>query len=98
MITEEDIKLFVEKCQALTDSLTEPGYYRIGFESLKKNYRIFHDYGQGAGRSLHCFVDKETGDVYKGSWKAVVKNGRRGNIFEPDISRFMDRYGTRYLR
>ena len=34
----------------------------------------------GSGRSVHCFIDNATGDVYKAAgWKAPAK-GIRGNI------------------
>jgi hypothetical protein len=42
----------------------------------------------GKARSIHAFVDKETGDIYKpAGWKAPAK-GSRGNITDPSyISR-----------
>jgi hypothetical protein len=37
------------------------------------------------GGHVHCFVDAETGDVYKaGSWKAPALNGARYNIMNPE--------------
>lgn len=39
--------------------------------------------GGRSGASVHCFVNAETGDVYKaGSWKAPALNGARYNILD----------------
>ena len=45
-------------------------------ESGRKYHKIiFVD--AGASRSVHCFVDKKTGEVYKSaSWKAPAKGVR----------------------
>ena len=51
-------------------------YYKIvqqEFETWEKS----RYYGQYRDRSVHCFVDKETGDVYKpASWSAPAKHIR----------------------
>ena len=51
-------------------------YYKIvqqEFETWEKSKY----YGQYRDGSVHCFVDKETGDVYKpASWKAPAKHVR----------------------
>jgi hypothetical protein len=51
-------------------------YYKIvqqEFETWEKS----RYYGQYRDSSVHCFVDKETGDVYKpASWKAPAKHIR----------------------
>jgi hypothetical protein len=49
------------------------------------------------GGSVHCFVEKETGDIYKpASWKAPEKNFTRGNIYDlADASRWVKAYGVR---
>lgn len=45
-------------------------------ESGKKYHKIILVDG-GGSRSVHCFVDKKTGEVYKSaSWKAPAKNVR----------------------
>lgn len=37
----------------------------------------------GGARSVHCFVDAATGDVYKAAgWKAPALNGARFNILD----------------
>ena len=51
-------------------------YYKIvkqEFETWEKS----RNYGKYADHSVHCFVDKETGDVYKpASWSAPAKHIR----------------------
>jgi hypothetical protein len=45
-------------------------------ESGKKYHKVVFVDG-GGGRSVHCFVDKQTGEVYKSaSWKAPAKGVR----------------------
>ena len=51
-------------------------YYKIvqqEFETWEKS----RNYGKYADGSVHCFVDKETGDVYKAaSWRSPAKHVR----------------------
>lgn len=43
---------------------------------------------QESSRSVFCFVDKETLDIYKAaSWKTPQKNGVRGNLAKPEDRR-----------
>ena len=45
-------------------------------ESGKKYHKVIFIDG-GGSRSVHCFIDKQTGDVYKSaSWKAPAKGVR----------------------
>ena len=45
-------------------------------ESGKKYHKVIFIDG-GGGRSVHCFVDKKTGEVYKSaSWKSPAKGVR----------------------
>ena len=49
--------------------------------------------------SVHSFVDLGNGDILKGSWKAPVKNGVRGNIFAEDIGADrVNEHGPAYLK
>ena len=48
--------------------------------------------------SVYCFIDKNNGDVLKGSWKAPVKNGVRGNLRDADILSKCGVYGLQYLK
>jgi hypothetical protein len=52
----------------------------------------------GSSCSVHSFVDRKTGDILKGSWKAPVKNGVRGSIFNKDPMQGMTHHGPAYLR
>ena len=60
-------------------------YYKIvqqEFETWEKS----RNYGKYADGSVHCFVDKETGDVYKpASWSAPAKHIRFSFQNEADI-------------
>jgi len=63
----------------------------------KRYIRIVNtSYGQ---RSVHAFIDKDTGDVLKpAGWKAPAKH-RRGNIFDDQNGLGqMGPYGPAYLR
>ncbi len=63
------------------------GQYTYTADATGRKYiRIVHEYvmpGQqasGRGRSVHCFIDAETGDLLKAAgWKAPAK-GARGNL------------------
>ena len=60
-------------------------YYKIvqqEFETWEKS----RNYGKYADGSVHCFVDKETGDVYKAaSWKSPAKHIRFSFQNEADL-------------
>ncbi len=58
--------------------------------------RVVKNYG--ISRSVHSFVDITNGNILKGSWKAPVKNGVRGNIFNENISEVINHHGPNYLR
>lgn len=47
---------------------------------------------------VYCFYDLTNGDLLKGSWKAPVANGVRGNVNEPNVLNKFDWHGPRYLR
>jgi hypothetical protein len=59
--------------------------------------RVAKKDGLHDGLSVHSFVDKTTGDIYKGTWKAPVKNGKRGNIYTDYVGR-VNEHGCCYLR
>jgi hypothetical protein len=61
-------------CDALKDDA--PDGYDYIIESGSKYHKIVM-IDCGAGRSVHAFVDKKTGEVYKSaSWKAPAKGVR----------------------
>lgn len=42
--------------------------------------------GKEPRRSVHCFIDRETGDILKAAgWKAPAPRGKRGSIIELDF-------------
>lgn len=76
-------------------------YMERSFSALSKEEFSFKEGASyikiSKGGSVHCFVDKKTGDVLKAaSWKAPAK-GARGNIFDGQngLGR-MTPYGTEY--
>ena len=55
-------------------------------ESGRKYHKLIHRTTDNGSQSVHCFVDKKTGEVYKSaSWKAPAK-GVRYNLLD-DSSR-----------
>jgi hypothetical protein len=70
---------------------------KIEYEEGKKYIRVISNSGLH-NRSVFCFVDKTTGDVYKAaSWKVPAKHVR-GNIFRGNIKEYLTPYGAQYLR
>ena len=65
----------------------------------RKYVRVVKEDAMGSGRSVYCFINTENGDILKGSWKAPVKKGVRGNIFSGDhgVDR-VNHHGCIYLR
>jgi len=61
----------------------EPHTYEL--DGGRRYLRIVATRGGGGGRSVHCFVDAETGDVYKAATlKAPALNGARYNLLDVD--------------
>ena len=61
-------------CDALRDAA--PGGYDYIIESGRKYHKIIM-IDSGKGRSVHAFVDRKTGQVYKSaSWKSPAKGVR----------------------
>lgn len=63
-------------CDALRDAAPE-GYDYV-FESGNKYHKVIMiDSSVRANRSVHCFIDKKTGEVYKSAgWKSPAKGVR----------------------
>lgn len=76
---------------------------RIELEVNQKFIRVIkREYtktGEVVSASVHSFINRENGDILKGSWKAPVKNGKRGNINNPghDLDK-VTHHGPEYLR
>jgi hypothetical protein len=68
------VKYVWQLCDALRHAA--PDGYDYTFESGKKYHKVIMIDSSGA-RSVHCFVDKKTGEVYKSaSWKQPAKGVR----------------------
>ena len=51
-----------------------------------------------SGKSVHCFIDRKNGDIYKAaSWASPAKHVR-GNIYNEDPLQGTGIYGAEYLR
>lgn len=62
-------------------TLTPSTYEVDGGRKYIRIAEVSQPYG---GRSVHCFVDAETGGVYKSAgWKAPALNGERYNLLDP---------------
>jgi len=48
-------------------------------------------------RSVYCYIDKASGGLLKGDWRAVQDHRERGNIFNEDCLAGCDPYGLAYL-
>ncbi len=60
-------------------------YYKIVQQELE-TWEKSRNYGKYTDGSVHCFVDKETGDVYKAaSWRSPAKHVRFSLQNEADV-------------
>ena len=57
-----------------------------------------HKTGPWVAKSVYCFVDFTSGDLLRGSWKAPVTNGVRGNLSDPNVLDKFTAFGPGYLR
>lgn len=79
-----------------------PDVLSFDFKASPRYVRIVETRDEGSrnpSRSVHSFIDTQTGDVLKAaSWKAPAKHAR-GNIFADDKGAFAltPRGGIRYL-
>mgnify|MGYP003344930545 FL=1 len=56
--------------------------FGVEFEYGSKYVKIVTISG-GGSRSVHCFVEKENGNIWRAaSWKAPARNFVRGNVFD----------------
>ena len=61
-----------------------------------KNVRIVRK--EPHTRSVHCFISKETGDIFKAAGWAAPAPHARGNIYNEDMMKGVTVYGAEYLR
>lgn len=99
---EKALGTFVEGCQKkITDYWVENEYKLevpvVAVGGGRKYIKIVR--GSFGSSSVHCFVNKENGDVLKSaSWNAPAKIAR-GNIFNEDNGlNCMGQFGAAYLR
>ena len=69
--------------------IADLGKFGVEFEPGSKYVKVVK-ISSGGSRSVHSFVEKESGAIWKAaSWKAPAKNFARGNVF--DGSTYMGR-------
>lgn len=62
--------------------IADIGKFGVEFEPGSKYVKVVK-VSSGGSRSVHSFVEKETGAIWKAaSWKAPAKNFARGNVFD----------------
>ena len=62
--------------------ISDIGQFGVEFEPGSKYVKVVK-ISSGGSRSVHSFVEKETGAIWKAaSWKAPAKNFARGNVFD----------------
>ena len=105
--------LRIEKYRKLVARLNKEYQEQYGFTHLEdqtiefsigKRFAKIYFVQSGEPRSVHSFVDIESGDIIKGNWKSPIrdKSGKlavRGNINADDVGESsIDHNGTKYLR
>ena len=103
---ENKLKTFVEGCNAIVlandESIDFPKELRKTIASSKggrKYVRIVVVDSSGVAGSVHCFINKENGDVLKAAGWTTPAKGARGNIYDDNngLAR-MSPYGAGYNR
>lgn len=80
---EEMIDFMNERVASTWNSTTVPPTYAL--EGGRKYLKVAMTWRDCGGKSVHCFVDALTGDVYKAAtWKAPSLNGARYNILDAE--------------
>ena len=77
---DDIVKNYVDWCGAA--GISDIGQFGVEFEPGSKYVKVVK-ISSGGSRSVHSFVEKETGAIWKAaSWKAPAKNFARGNVFD----------------
>lgn len=67
---------------------------KFTFSKGKKYWKIFEYNNDGKHKSVHAFLDFQTGNIYKpDSWNKPAKH-IRFNIFEKNFLNYVDPYGS----
>ena len=104
---KENCKQYVEKFNHMDSVEFKPcgGVKYIKVKSFQKNWNTdYNDDGTitktlvgGEKGSIHCFVEKSTGDIYKpATWKMPYSKGNysiRGNIYDSSTFEKTDMHG-----
>lgn len=98
------LELYVDMVQGKIDSYWKMMDYtfsdppHVTIDVGRKYARVVKNDGLNGSQSVHTFVDMDNGNILKGSWKAPVKNGVRGNIFDTDLgASVVNDHGAIYL-
>lgn len=104
--TEENFEiclaLFLSAAQDKIDTYMVASFPNLEVPQLvldrnRKYIRVVKD--RDGDKSVYCFINTENGDILKGSWKAPVKNGVRGNLYSGDHGADrVNHHGCIYLR
>ena len=98
---------YVKTVQAINDEYYAKNYPGstavqspiIEIEEGPKKVRIIKRDKNGTSRSVHTFIEKETGDILKAAgWKAPAPNGKRGNIYDINYPKCINEFGAVYLK
>ena len=83
---------FLAICKPFVTVEASPKYVRIVRQEQHRESAVI------TGRSVYCFVNRETGDVLKAAgWKGPAK-GERGNLNSADMFAGCGAYGPRSLK
>ena len=101
---KENCKQYVEKFNHMDSVEFKPcgGVKYIKVKSFTTNINTNHETGEKTLRedmngSIHCFVEKSTGDIFKpATWRAPFTKGKnciRGNIYDSSSFQKTDLHG-----
>ena len=101
---KENCKQYVEKFNHMDSVQFKPcgGVKYIKVKSFTTNVNTNHETGEKTLRedmngSIHCFVEKSTGDIFKpATWRAPFTKGKnciRGNIYDSSSFQKTDLHG-----
>jgi hypothetical protein len=84
---------FISRYVSMLNGMTPD--YQFTIEDGHKYAKIVQSY-RGTGRSVHAFVDKRNGDVFKAaSWKAPMRDARYNVMLDQDVlAKNADPYGS----
>jgi len=100
---EKRLEVFVNGCNKLAQDYTGTNYPNIDLPKIviqkggRKYVKLIRK--SNGSESVHCFVNKENGDVLKAASFNTPAKHARGNIFNEDNGlNCMGPYGAAYLK